>query len=86
MTNVAELVPIKVTERGNLVVNGRNLHVFLKPKRKVFSTWIKEMISKYGFIEDVDFCKLYYDIKGLQIARLSLNQDRELLKLSTYYF
>lgn len=81
MTNVAELVPIKVTEKGNLVVNGRNLHVFLEPKRKVFSTWIKEMISKYGFIEDVDFCKLYYDIKGLQIAKALIESGQRAFKI-----
>ena len=81
MTNVAELVPIEVTERGNLVVNGRNLHVFLEPKRKVFSTWIKEMISKYGFIEDVDFCKLYYDIKGLQIAKALIESGQRAFKI-----
>ena len=81
MTNVAELVPIKVTERGNLVVNGRNLHVFLEPKRKAFSTWIKEMISKYGFIEDVDFCKLYYDIKGLQIAKDLIESGQRAFKI-----
>lgn len=81
MTNVAELVPIKVTEKGNLVVNGRNLHVFLEPKRKAFSTWIKEMISKYGFIEDVDFCKLYYDIKGLQIAKALIESGQRAFKI-----
>ena len=81
MTNLAELVPIKVTEKGNLVVNGRNLHVFHEPKRKVFSTWIKEMISKYGFIEDVDFCKLYYDIKGLQIAKTLIESGQGAFKI-----
>ncbi|MCP3921685.1 MAG: hypothetical protein GY714_03780 [Desulfobacterales bacterium] len=35
-------------------VDARELHIFLESKRE-FSTWIKNRISEYGFIENLDF-------------------------------
>lgn len=48
-----ELIPIKETN-GKKAVNARDLHCFLCSKRD-FSTWIKDRIDKYDFIEGVDF-------------------------------
>lgn len=46
---------IKITEQnGKRAVNARELHQFLGVG-KDFSSWIKERISKYGFIEDQDY-------------------------------
>lgn len=38
-------------------VNARELHVFLEVG-KDFSTWIKDRIEKYGFVENVDYAKI----------------------------
>lgn len=46
---------IKITEQnGKRAVNARELHQFLGVG-KDFSSWIKEKISKYGFIKEQDF-------------------------------
>lgn len=46
---------IKIEERkGGQAVSARELHFFLE-SRKDFSSWIKDRISKYGLIENVDF-------------------------------
>lgn len=46
---------IKIEEReGKRVVNARELHQFLEVG-KDFSTWVKERINKYGFVENQDF-------------------------------
>lgn len=46
---------IKVTRRnGKRVVSARILHQYLENKDK-FSTWIKDRIKQYGFIENQDF-------------------------------
>ena len=37
-------------------VNVRELHVFLESKQD-FSTWMKNRIEKYGFVENQDFAK-----------------------------
>ena len=46
---------IKITEKdGRKAVNARELHAFLGVG-KDFSSWIKERISKYGFVENQDY-------------------------------
>lgn len=46
---------IKITENnGQSVVSARELHGFLESKRE-FSTWIKQRIQKFGFIENEDY-------------------------------
>ena len=39
-------------------VNARELHAFLGSKQD-FSTWIKNRIEKYGFVENQDFCSFH---------------------------
>ena len=48
-----ELIKVNQTEQG-MTVDGRELHEFLEVGRD-FSTWIKDKIEKYGFIEGMDF-------------------------------
>ncbi|ACD25002.1 phage antirepressor Ant [Clostridium botulinum] len=49
---------IKITEEnGKQLVSGKELHQFLEVGRD-FSTWIKERIKKYDFIENNDFTVL----------------------------
>ena len=39
-------------------VNARELHAFLESKQE-FSTWIKNRIEQYGFVENQDFCSFH---------------------------
>ena len=48
-----ELIPIS-DNNGKRAVNARDLHSFLESKRD-FSTWIKDRIKSYDFIEGIDF-------------------------------
>ena len=45
----------EIAQQTQLLCNARELHEFLKSKRE-FSTWIKDRIKKYGFLENQDFC------------------------------
>jgi len=49
-----ELVPVYESDKGERVVDGRELHQFLEVGRD-FTNWIKDRIDKYGFIEGDDF-------------------------------
>lgn len=50
-----ELLPVyQTTDKGEKVIDGRELHEFLKIGRD-FTNWIKARIEKYGFIEGGDF-------------------------------
>ncbi len=51
-----ELIKI-IEENGKQLVSGKELHQFLEVGRD-FSTWIKERIKKYEFIENNDFTVL----------------------------
>ena len=50
MTELFTLVNVA----GQQTVNARELHAFLE-NRDHFSTWIKDRISQYGFVENQDF-------------------------------
>lgn len=49
-----EIMRIETDNMGNQIVSGRELHEFLESKRD-FTTWMKDRIEKYGFIENEDF-------------------------------
>ena len=48
------IVPIYADEENEHFVNARELHAFLDVGRD-FSSWIKDRIAKYGFVEDEDY-------------------------------
>lgn len=48
------LIPVYENENKEQLVNARELHEFLEIG-KDFSTWIKDRIVKYGFVEDEDY-------------------------------
>ncbi|WP_195577287.1 antA/AntB antirepressor family protein [Bacteroides thetaiotaomicron] len=74
MKNLNELLPIG-EKNGQKAVNARDLHSFLQVG-KDFSTWIKNRIDKYAFIEGKDFQTLYLDYQGnLLNIRLPQNGD-----------
>ena len=43
-------------------VNARELHAFLQSKQD-FSTWIKNRVEKYCFVENQDFIKLHKKVE-----------------------
>ena len=49
-----ELIKLTKNKDGIETVNARELHAFLESKRD-FSTWIKDRITEYEFIENKDF-------------------------------
>ncbi|AGN33748.1 anti-repressor protein [Paenibacillus phage PG1] len=49
-----DLLPVYETDQGERIVDGRELHEFLKVGRD-FTSWIKNRIEKYGFVEGDDF-------------------------------
>jgi phage transcriptional regulator (fragment) len=60
------LLKIWETDRGNQSVNARDLYNFLENKSG-FSHWINNRIKKYGFEENKDYYKLYFDIYGNEV-------------------
>lgn len=57
-------IQISITEGGKQAVDARELHNFLESKRD-FSTWIKSKISKYGFVEGIDFIVFHKKVEGV---------------------
>ncbi|WP_051959892.1 antA/AntB antirepressor family protein [Sphingobacterium sp. ML3W] len=55
---------IKINDHnGQSVVSARELHEFLESKRD-FSTWIKQRIQKYGFVENDDFSRFTQKVEA----------------------
>lgn len=63
---------IKITEQnGQQVVSARELHSFLESKQD-FSTWIKNRIDKYGFVENQDFEVFHISVENPNGGRPSI--------------
>lgn len=67
-----ELIKIgRSTRTGNPIVNARDLHAFLEVGKE-FANWMKDRIKKYGFVENQDYARLFYDVNG-NLIRLAKN-------------
>ena len=67
-----ELIKIrKSISTGNPVVSARDLHAFLGIG-KVFATWFKDRIDKWGFEENVDFAPIFHNKRG-EVIQLPKN-------------
>ena len=69
-----ELIALNMVEFDGTeqqTVNARDLHAFLEVG-KDFSTWIKDRISQFDFVEGVDFVKTL--VCTLSSAKRSLNR------------
>ena len=78
-----QLVNVWLTEKGNQAVSAKELHSYLEVGRD-FSNWIKNRIEKYDFIENKDFCKLYFDsISGerLTYANSSVGENKGFVRI-----
>lgn len=72
---------IKITEQnGQQVVSARELHLFLESKQD-FSTWIKNRIEKYDFVENEDYTLLHNFVE--QTGRGGHNKKEYALTLDT---
>ncbi len=52
-----KLIPVfagKIADTSSQLVDGRELHAFLESKQH-FADWIKDRISDYQFMQDIDF-------------------------------
>ena len=58
MNELISLTQSAINNEMVQTVNARELHAFLESKQD-FSTWIKNRIEKYGFVENQDFIKLH---------------------------
>lgn len=80
--NLGALLPIN-ENNGQRAVNARDLHSFLESKQD-FSTWMKNRIEQYGFVENQDyqvFHKIMENPKGgrpLDEYALSIDMAKEL--------
>lgn len=52
--NTNELIKVDTNEKGEIIVSGRELHELLEVTTR-YNDWIKNRITKYDFIENVDF-------------------------------
>ena len=69
MNELIKLQPQTINGNAVETVSARELHTFLEVGRD-FSTWIKDRISKYEFVENTDYIMLpktgELENKGLQ--------------------
>lgn len=63
-----ELIKITIDGQGKQTVNARDLHEFLGSKQD-FSTWIKNRINQYGFVENQDFVLLHKTVEQVSGAK-----------------
>ena len=82
INNLGALLPIN-ENNGQRAVNARDLHFFLESKQD-FSTWMKNRIDQYGFVENQDyqvFHKIMENPKGgrpLDEYAISIDMAKEL--------
>ena len=53
-------------------VNARELHAFLESKQD-FSTWIKNRVEQYDFVENQDFIKLHKKMELSKTGQMGID-------------
>lgn len=74
-----ELVPVYVTDTGEKVVNGRELHKELQ-SRQDFSTWVKARLKECDAVENEDYEVFHNSVENSNGGRPSIDY---IIKLST---
>lgn len=75
-----KLIPVYETDKGEKVIDGKELHDFLDVKTH-YTTWLKRQIKKYGFEENVDFFSYLKESSGGRPSKeyiLTLDMGKEL--------
>jgi len=90
-----QLIEITKNEKGEQLVSARELHSFLESKQD-FTTWIKNRIEKYDFVENEDFTlhkfmegknwKHDYILKTDIAKEISMVEGNEKGKVARKYF
>ena len=90
-----ELIKVTQNEKNEQLVSGRELHEFLESKQD-FTTWLKNRIGKYEFVENLDFTlhkfmegknwKHDYILKIDMAKELSMVENNEKGKEARRYF
>lgn len=65
---MTELIKIEMRTDGSQAVSARELHKFLGVG-KDFSTWFKDKVDKYGFIENQDYTSIAFDFRGVELPK-----------------
>ena len=68
-----DIVPIYENNKGERLVNARELHKRLGNKRK-FSDWIKQRIEQYEFVENQEFICFHKFVKANKYGNKNLNE------------
>lgn len=76
--NVNELIATSQNEKGEIIVNGRDLHEFLEVKTE-YKDWFPRMVE-YGFIEGVDYIQFTEKVDAQKRAR-TYEQKNHAIKL-----
>lgn len=88
ITDYKDKLPILTEEGEGFCVNARDLHRELEVGRE-FAKWIKERISKYEFIEDVDFMTIVKNDDArfsLEEIKSMSTQKRSALGITVEYY
>ena len=68
MNELISLTQSAINGELQQTVNARELHAFLESKQD-FSTWIKNRIEKYGFVENVDYTLFHKKMEQVSGAK-----------------
>ena len=69
-----QLIPLRQNENGQVIIDGRELHDFLKVKQD-FSDWIKKQLSSVNAEENKDYCTNPFKRERQILIEYSLNID-----------
>ena len=72
MNELISLTQSAINGELQQTVNARELHAFLESKQD-FSTWIKNRIEKYGFVENQDFIKLHKKMELSKTGQMGID-------------
>lgn len=75
----SELVPVYMTDKGEKVVNGRELHKVLQSKQD-FSTWVKARLKECDSVENGDYELLHNPVEQASGAKHRIDY---IIKLAT---
>ena len=67
------IIPIYENETKEKLINARELHKALKNKRQ-FADWIKQRISKYGYVENEEFICFHNFVKANKYGNKSTKE------------
>ena len=75
MNELIKLQPQPINGNAVETVNARELHSFMESKQD-FSTWIKNRIEKYDFVENQDYVSLHKKMERESGSIILLCSDR----------